>query len=842
MKKEKFVVTGMTCASCQAHVDKAVRKVSGVKDVSVNLLTNSMEVTFEGDIENNINKAVKDAGYKSYIQGKNINDNSIDNELNVMIKRLVTSLILLIPLVYISMGFMLNWPIGELKDNLILLGLIEMIISFIILVINKKFFISGFKGLIHKSPNMDTLVSLGAGVAFIYSVVILIIMTFYRKDDSMLMKYAMNLTFETSGMVPTLITIGKTLESYSKGKTTNALKALINLKPKEARVLKDGVEYIVKEDEIKVGDIIIVKTGEMIPVDGIIIDGASSIDEQTLTGESVPVDKKIGDKVYQTTINKNGVIKIKAEMVGKDTSFSKIIELVNDVNSSKAPISKIADKVAGIFVPTVISIATITFTIWLIVGLNIDLSINETIYTFAINKGISVLVISCPCALGLATPVAIMVGSGKAARNGILFKNSESLESSGKVNFVVLDKTGTITIGKPNVEEVNPLIDEKEFLSLVQTLEKNSSHPLAKAIIEYTNNIELEEKEIINFEEIPGFGVKGVIDNKNIYGVNLKNALNLVKIDDNIYQKIDDCLKKGQTPMIFIYDDKLIGFITVFDKLKEDSIKAIEEFKKLGVTPVMATGDNEKVAKTIADKVGISYYVSNVTPKDKADLIYKLKQLGNVSMVGDGINDSVALSLADTGIAIGAGADVAKESADIILIKSSLMDAAKAIRLSRQILKNIKENLFWAFIYNIIMIPIAIGVFYFTNISFLKEMKPWYGALAMALSSVFVVLNALRLNLFNLDKNTNRRKTISIPDGYLEIQEKEDENMKNEVISVNGMMCKNCAHHVEEACLSVSGVKKAKASLQDKNVTIKAEEDLDIELVKKAIKDAGYEA
>lgn len=842
MKKEKFVVTGMTCASCQAHVDKAVRKVSGVKDVSVNLLTNSMEVTFEGDIENNINKAVKDAGYKSYIQGKNINDNSIDNELNVMIKRLITSLILLIPLVYISMGFMLNWPIGELKDNLILLGLIEMIISFIILVINKKFFISGFKGLIHKSPNMDTLVSLGAGVAFLYSVVILIIMTFYRKDDSMLMKYAMNLTFETSGMVPTLITIGKTLESYSKGKTTNALKALINLKPKEARVLKDGVEYIVKEDEIKVGDIIIVKTGEMIPVDGIIIDGASSIDEQTLTGESVPVDKKIGDKVYQTTINKNGVIKIKAEMVGKDTSFSKIIELVNDVNSSKAPISKIADKVAGIFVPTVISIATITFIIWLIVGLNINLSINETIYTFAINKGISVLVISCPCALGLATPVAIMVGSGKAARNGILFKNSESLESSGKVNFVVLDKTGTITIGKPNVEEVNPLIDEKEFLCLVQTLEKNSSHPLAKAIIEYTNKIELEEKEINNFEEIPGFGVKGVIDNKNIYGVNLKNALNLVKIDDNIYQKIDDCLKKGQTPMIFIYDDKLIGFITVFDKLKEDSIKAIEEFKKLGVTPVMATGDNEKVAKTIADNVGISYYVSNVTPKDKADLIYKLKQLGNVSMVGDGINDSVALSLADTGIAIGAGADVAKESADIILIKSSLMDAAKAIRLSRQILKNIKENLFWAFIYNIIMIPIAIGVFYFTNISFLKEMKPWYGALAMALSSVFVVLNALRLNLFNLDKNTNRRKTISIPDGYLEIQEKEDENMKNEVISVNGMMCKNCAHHVEEACLSVSGVKKAKASLQDKNVTIKAEEDLDIELVKKAIKDAGYEA
>ena len=843
--KKRFKVSGMTCAACQAHVDKAVRKVDGVSEVSVSLLTNSMDVEFDDEKRiDEINTAVKNAGYSSMLENETEKKNDFSNdELKKLIKRLVISFIFLIPLFYLSMGFMMNWPIFGLGDNPILLGFILMYLSFVIMIINRAFFISGFKSLFHGGPNMDTLVALGSGVAFIYSVVLMIIMIYYKNDDMKIMSYSMNLTFETAGMVPTLITIGKLLEAYSKGKTTNALKALMDLAPKEGHVIRDGKEITILAKDIKIDDIFVVRPGESFPVDGIVIDGISSVDESALTGESLPVDKKENDNVFTATINQNGILKCKATGVGEDTSLAKIIKMVFDANQSKAKISKLVDKVAGIFVPIVITIAIIGFIVWMIVGNNIDLDINESVLTYSINRAVMVLVISCPCALGLATPVAIMVGSGIGAKNGILFKNAISIEETGKANFVVLDKTGTITYGKPFVTDVYPMIEKEEFINIIGSLENNSNHPLAKAVSDYAKENNYKNYDVSDFEELIGKGVKAKINSDIIYGINLKSANEIIKISDDNLKIIDELANNGKTPLIFIKNNELIGIVGVADKIKDDSIKAINELKELGLIPVMLTGDNKKTAKAIANSINIDNYISDVLPDEKMIVINKLKEKGKVIMVGDGINDALALTSADIGIAIGKGSDIAIDSADVVLIKSSLMDLVKSIRLSRQILKNIKENLFWAFFYNLIMIPIALGVFYFTGIEWIIELKPWYGSLAMSFSSLFVVLNALRLNLFNLNNKSNVKKKIELDEDFIKnIIIKEEDNMEKIVINVEGMMCNHCKMHVEKACMSVAGAMEAEANLKKNNVVVKYESEIDKDALVKAINDAGYKA
>ena len=840
MNKKKFIVEGMTCQACKNHVDKAVRTVSGVKDVNVNLLTNSMEVVMEDDsLIDDINKAVDKAGYHSYIKGmaNKEDDNLIkDKETPKMLKRLILSLILLIPLFILSMGYMMHW-FNNLLDYPMFVGLIEFLLSTIILYINRNYFISGFKSSIHLNPNMDTLVGLGSGVAYIYSTILLIIMTFNINNSNELMRLSMLLAFETSAMVPSLITVGKTLESFSKGKTTSAINSLIKLAPKRANIIRDNKEINVDILDVKINDTFIVRPGETIPVDGIITKGNTSVDESMLTGEFVPIDKNEGLNIYQGTINKLGTIEAKAIKVGEDTSLSQIIKLVDEASSSRANISKLADRVSKVFVPVVLIISLITFITWFILGLNniIYYSINETNLSYSLNKAISVLVISCPCALGLATPVAVMVGSGKGAKNGILFKNAISLEETGKTNFVILDKTGTITEGKPEISNIIPFnISKEELLKYAYSIEIKSSHPLAKAITDIKIN---DSYEVNNFNTLLGFGVSGEINNKEILGVNLDFAINNNYINDEQIKICNDLSNKGETPLLFIYDNKLIGLISVKDKIKEDSKLAIKKLKSLGIALIMVTGDNELVAKEISKEVGIDYYVSNVKPSGKQEIIKKLKEYGKVMMVGDGINDAIALKEANIGVAIGNGTDVAIDSADIILMKSSLLDSYKAIRLSQKTLLNIKENLFWAFIYNIIMIPIAAGLFIKLGIS----LKPWYGAASMSLSSVTVVLNALRLNIVSIEKNRFRRnkfknldinKIINIENGGKNMEQK---------FNVEGMMCAHCAKHVEEACKKVNNVLDAKVSLDDKNVTVSYEGKLDIDSLRNNIKEAGYD-
>ena len=837
MEKKRFNIEGMTCAACKAHVDKAVRKVNGVIDVNVNLLTNSMEVKMEDGIkESDINKAVENAGYKSYIkENKENNDKNDNNETKSLAKRLIYSVITLVPLFILSMGYMMMW-FPNLMEYPLTVTLVEFILSSIIIFINKKFFISGFKAMLHKEANMDTLVALGSGVAYIYSLVLFFIMTINYMNHEYIYSLSMNLSFETSAMILTFITIGKTLESYSKGKTTNAIKSLINLAPKEANVIRDGNEVKILAKDINIDDIFIVRPGESIPVDGIIIEGNTSIDESMLTGESIPVDKIKGDKVSQGTINKLGEFRAKVSKVGEDTTLSQIIKLVEEASSTKTKISRLADKVAGIFSPIVLGLAIIIFIVWLILGLNgiTYFGPNETILSYAIDRAISVLVISCPCALGLATPVAIMVGSGRSAKNGILFKNAEALENSANVKFVVLDKTGTITKGEPKIKNIIPFdIESDELMKLASSLENKSSHPLAKAIVSEYNK---EYYDVDNFNTLLGFGVEGYINNKKILGVNLEYAKKHNFVNQNQIDKVNELASKGQTPLLFIYDEKLIGIISVADYIKEDSKEAIEKIKKLGIIPIMLTGDNELTAKSIASEVGIDYYLSNVLPEGKQDLIKKLKNYGNVMMVGDGINDAIALSEANIGVAIGNGTDIAIESADIILMKSNLLDLYKAIRMSQKTLLNIKENLFWAFIYNLIMIPLAAGIFASIGVS----LKPWYGAASMSLSSVTVVLNALRLNIVNIYKNRKVKKANNIDlESILNKKLKED-NME-QVLMVEGMMCNHCAMHVENACKSVEGVKDAKVSLENKSVTITSEASVDLNKVREAIKNAGYE-
>lgn len=838
MMKKRFDVKGMSCAACKVHVDKAVRGVDGVIDCQVNLLTNTMDVEFDENVNiDDINKAVSNAGYKSKLQTTSEYKENNNNELKNKIIKLIISIIFLVPLFYFSMGHMMNWNIGYFKNHHISLGIMLMILSFILMAINNKFFINGFKGLIHKSLNMDTLVALGSGIAFLYSVIILFVMAHYFDDNDMVMKYSMNLAFETAGMVPTLISIGKMLEEYSKGKTTSALNALMDMTPKMAHVIRNDKEVTIEAKDVILDDIFVVKPGEAVPVDGIIIDGISSVDEAMLTGESMPCIKQIGDIVYAATINADGTIKCKATGVGESTSFSKICKMVEDASNSKAKIAGIADTVAGIFVPIVISISLIVFILWMIFGKSfVSNNTDELHIIYSLERAISVLVISCPCALGLATPVAIMVGNGKAARNRILFKNATALEETSKMNFVVLDKTGTITKGNPEIVNVIPFdIPKDELLKLAASIEALSSHPIAKAIMKcYDGDL----YEVLDFNNNVGSGISGIINEKLIIACNLTYAKTITNINDDILHIYYEESKIGRTPLFFIYDNNVVGIISISDVLKDDSKEAIKRFKKLGLIPIMITGDNEIVANYIAKSVGIDYVMSEALPEDKLNIINELKKYGKVLMIGDGINDAPALTSASIGIAIGAGSDVALDSADVVLVGSSLLDATRAIKLSRYTLLNIKENLFWAFIYNIIMIPIAAGLFANTNIKFLKEMRPWYGALAMALSSVIVVFNALRINYVNLD-NAKYKKMINV--NLNNILKKGDSNMKELKLNVEGMMCGMCKAHVEKACLKVNGVKEANASLEEKNVIIKYDDNVNVEEIKSNIKDAGYE-
>ncbi len=849
MKKEKFHVDGMTCASCVAHVNKAVSKLDGVKKCDVNLLSKSMVVEYDDKLkEEDINKAVSNAGYSSYLLNNKKENNNIsiddykDKDTPKLFKRLILSLIILIPLVYFMMGYMVGFPLGDLKNYPIIIGLIGLILSFMIMLINKNFYISGFKAIIHKSPNMDSLVMLGSGISFIYSIVILFIMSYYLTNGNYdhVMHFSMNLSFETAGMIPSLIMIGKTLESYSKGKTTSAIKSLINLSPNKAIILENNQEIEKDINIVEVGEIFILKPGSKVPLDGIVIEGSSSVDEKALTGESIPNDKYINSNVYQGTINLNSNLICKVTKKKEDTLLSEIIKLVSEASEGKAKISRIVDKVAGIFVPIVLLISVLVFAIWMIVGRNMDFGDISPI-TFSIEKAISVLVISCPCALGLATPLAIMVGNGVTAKNQILFKSAESLEETGKANFVVLDKTGTITKGNLKVSNIilND-IEEDEFLKIIYSLENNSNHPLAKSIVDYAKDKNIQLENVNDFKEIPGIGVSGIINNNLIKGVNLKGISDNVIIPNEIKEKSNLALLKGETLMYFTKDDKLIGIICVNDEIKDDSIEAIKELKNMNIIPLILSGDNDISTKEIANKVGIDNYVGNLLPNEKDAIINELKSYGCVLMVGDGINDSIALERANIGIAIGKGADIAIDSADVVLKKSDLNSLVNAIKYSKATIRNIKENLFWAFIYNLIMIPIAAGAFY--SLGF--NMKPYYGALAMSLSSLFVCLNALRLNLYNPNKHKEASKKININLDELlnkyKKKEKENKYMK-EIIKVEGMMCNMCKAHVEKACLSIEGVKSAVASLDDKNVTIEFE-NCNIDDVKKAIVDAGYKA
>ena len=751
VENEKYNVEGMMCAACVAHVDKAVRGVEGVKDVSVNLLTNSMIVTYDTPANTStITSAVKRAGYKAKL-AKN-NSNISNNETNKLLKILIVSVIILIPLFYIAMGYMLmdtipNWPLGIFKEKPIVTGITTMVLSLAILIINNRFFISGFKSLFNGGGNMDTLVALGSGTAFIYSFVLLIIMIInsINGNPDKVMTLSMNLSFETAGMVPTLITIGKTLESYSKGKTTNAIKGLLNLEPKTARVLRDNNELIIDQKEVVKGDIFIVKPGESFPVDGVVLEGFSSVDESMLTGESIPVDKEKGSDVSSGTINHNGLLKCEATYVGYETTINKIVKMVEDASSTKTKISRIADKVAGIFVPVVMTIALIVFTIWLFVS-----SYN---ITTSLERAISVLVISCPCALGLATPVAIMVGSGKGAKSGILFKNASSLEETGKINIAVLDKTGTITKGKPTVTDIYPInISIEELMTIAASIEKPSEHPLSLSIIEKANEMSITIKDVKDFTALPGSGVKGYIDNELVTGGNKSTISNITDEINELYNKFSS---EGKTPLFFSKNNTLIGIVAVRDEIKEDSKEAIRLFEKYGVKTVMLTGDNDVTANAIAKEVNVSKVYSNLKPEDKQRIIKELKKYGKVLMIGDGINDAVALTEANVGMAIGAGTDIAIDSADVVLMKSSLKDAVAAYKLSRYVFLNIIENLFWAFIYNVIMIPFAATA----------SMRPWMGAMAMSLSSLCVVLNALRINLYKPYKERKEKASkIMLPD------------------------------------------------------------------------------
>ena len=832
---KQYTVTGMSCAACSARVEKAVGKVPGVSSVSVSLLTNTMGV--EGDATDaEIVAAVVNAGY-----GVKQADALKDKETPKIRKRFIASLCFLVPLMYVSMGHMMwNWPLpGQMAENHVAIGIFQLLFTGIIMVINQKFFISGFKSLWHKAPNMDTLVALGASASFIYSLYALFAMTDaqMRGDHAGVMNYMHEFYFESAAMILTLITLGKMLESHSKGKTTNALKSLMNLAPKTAVIVKDNKEIAVPVEQVVKGDIFVVRPGESIPVDGVVLEGHSAVDEAALTGESLPVDKVVGDKVSAATMNQAGFIRCEATRVGEDTTLSQIIKMVSDAAATKAPIAKIADKVSGVFVPVVISIAIVTILIWLLAGFGVG---------FALARGISVLVISCPCALGLATPVAIMVGNGVGAKQGILFKTAVSLEETGKIKVVALDKTGTITNGEPRVTDVLACgsktsmnmqdvqeADEKELLQLAYALEKKSEHPLARAIIAYGNEQSASQEAVDDFKALPGNGLTGVYQGCEVAGGNLKFIKTKATVSAEMEEHARQLAEQGKTPLFFAKDRKLCGIIAVADTIKADSKDAIEQLQNMGIHVVMLTGDNDRTAKAIGAQVGVDEVIAGVLPDGKEEVIRKLmEENGKTAMVGDGINDAPALTRADIGIAIGAGTDVAIEAADVVLMKNSLMDVPAAIRLSRATLRNIKQNLFWAFIYNMIGIPLAAGIWYPI---FGLKLNPMFGAAAMSMSSFCVVTNALRLNLFDI-RNTKRDKNYKTENN----KEKEVETM-NKTMKINGMMCGHCEARVKKVLEALPEVKEAVVSHEAGTAVLTLESPIADEVLKKTIEDQDYE-
>ncbi len=853
---EQYHVTGMNCAACSARVEKAVTKVKGVTSCSVSLLTNSMGV--EGTAESSaVIEAVKAAGYGASLknakeENKEAETGLEDTQTPLLKKRLIASVVFLIVLMYFSMGHMMwGWPLPAwFTDNHVGMGLVQMILAAIIMVINQQFFISGFKALWHRSPNMDTLVAMGSMASFVWSVYALLAMTRAQTDGNaeLVMEYMMEFYFESAAMILTLITVGKMLEARSKGKTTDALKSLISLAPKTAVVERDGKEVTVSIDEVQKGDIFVVRPGENIPVDGQVIEGNSAVNEAAITGESIPVDKAEGDMVRSATINQSGFLRCKATRVGEDTTLSQIIKLVEDASATKAPIAKVADKVSGVFVPVVITIAVITTLVWLLAGQNFD---------YALARGISVLVISCPCALGLATPVAIMVGNGMGAKNGILFKTAVSLEETGKTRIVALDKTGTITRGEPKVTDVLPAegISEEELLTMAYTLEQKSEHPLAKAVLEEAQSRELKPRMITDFTALPGNGLSGKTEGSSLLGGSYTFIRE--KIEENgkkMQQQAEQLAKQGKTPLLFVRDGKLLGMIAVSDVIKEDSPQAIAELQNMGIKVVMLTGDNEQTARAIGKQAGVDEVIAGVLPDGKEQVIGSLKQQGKTIMVGDGINDAPALTRADIGIAIGAGADIAMDAADIVLMKSRLSDIPAAIRLSRATLKNIHENLFWAFFYNVIGIPLAAGVWIPL---FGWKLNPMFGALAMSLSSFCVVSNALRLNLFRMyDASKDKKvthKSASVKKNGAQVKEAQtdmesvqdetlegDENMIKTTVKVDGMMCGMCESHVNDAVRNAIEVKKVSSSHKKGTTEILTEQPVDEEKVKAAIEATGY--
>ena len=844
---EQYNVTGMSCAACVARVEKAVNSVDGVTSCAVSLLTNSMGVEGTASTQEII-KAVTDAGYGASLKkaGKSTQpdyeDELKDTETPKMKKRLIASVVLLLPLMYVSMGHMMwNFPIPPfLQENHVAVGLYELLLSALIMVINQKFFVSGFKGLLHRSPNMDTLVALGATASFGYSVYALFAMSgaVIAGNHEQVMYFMDQLYFESAATILTLITVGKTLEAYSKGKTTNALKSLMKLTPKTAIVLQNGKEVEVDIESVKVGDKFVVRPGDNIPVDGIVVEGESAVNESALTGESIPVEKKAGDNVTAATINTSGYMICQATKVGEDTTLAGIIQMVRDAASTKAPIAKIADKVAGIFVPAVISISVITFIIWLIAGEGIG---------FIISRAVSVLVISCPCALGLATPVAIMVGNGVGAKSGILYKNATCLEQVGKTQIIALDKTGTITTGIMQVTDVIPTNGEStvSLLEIATALEAKSEHPISKAITKYAAEKSITVKETKDFETVSGNGLTAVYENTKVFGGNAAYISKCIgNISSEVNTKLTALSKEGKTPVIFAKIDKVLGIIAVADQIKEDSAKAISQLKNMGIHVIMLTGDNQITAKAIAEKAGVDEVVAGVKPDGKEAIIRQLMESGKVAMVGDGINDAPALTRADTGIAIGAGTHIAIDAADIVLMKSSIMDVAAAIRISRATIKNIHENLFWAFIYNSTGIPLAAGCFIKL---FGWTLNPMFGAAAMGLSSFCVISNALRLNFVKI-YNEHKDKTVKYPvkENLFEnsfADENITSNKENTLmkITVKGMMCAHCEAHVKKALEAIDGIESAIASHEESLVTITTSKPVDEEVIKAAIVDAGYE-
>ena len=838
---EQYIVTGMSCAACSSRVEKAVSKVPGVTSCSVSLLTNSMGV--EGTAsEQDIIKAVTDAGYGASKKGEGAvktqssaasagEDMLKDRETPVLKRRLIASVGFLIVLMYFSMGHMMwGWPVpGFMKDNHVMMGLLQMLLTIAVMVINQKFFINGFKGLIHRAPNMDTLVALGSGASFAYSTYALFAMTDaqMRGDMDAVMSYMHDFYFESAAMILALITVGKMLEARSKGKTTDALKGLMKLAPKTAVVIRDGKEVQVSIEQVQKGDLFVVKPGENIPVDGEVIEGNSAVNESALTGESIPVDKAAGDKVSAATVNQSGYLKCRATRVGEDTTLSQIIQMVSDAAATKAPIAKIADRVSGVFVPAVITIAVITTIVWLIAGQSIG---------FALSRGIAVLVISCPCALGLATPVAIMVGNGMGAKHGIMFKTAVSLEETGKMEIVALDKTGTITSGEPEVTDIIPAagVTEDTLLKYAYALENKSEHPLARAILEKAKEENAGIEEVTEFQALPGNGLTAVLDGHTLYGGNHTFISSKVNVGADIQRQAERLAEEGKTPLFFGNEERLLGVIAVADVIKKDSPQAIKELQNMGIHVVMLTGDNERTAKAIGKQAGVDEVIAGVLPEGKEQVIRRLKAKGKVAMVGDGINDAPALTRADMGIAIGAGTDVAIDAADVVLMKSRLSDVPAAIRMSRATLRNIHENLFWAFFYNIIGIPLAAGVWYPL---FGWKLNPMFGAAAMSLSSFCVVSNALRLNLFKMYDASKDKKLKAKKEK--KISKKEDKTMKK-TMHIEGMMCGHCEATVKKALEALPQVEEAVVSHEAGTAEVTLNAELADDVLKKTVEDKDY--